>query len=197
LVNKPVKIGLMGVHSGGKTTMTDSLKGKLKRLGYTVNAAPEAARQAVKHGFELDRKSDLNAQTWILGRVICNEIEAMSEPVAFVITDRTVWDSLAMALANHLETAMLSEIILSYDYHNPYDLIIYFPPLETPPQFDGVRDMDVSYQQKVGLAFQSVISQYGLEVYTLISKNKDDRYTECKNILARRFGVAGMLSNEI
>jgi thymidylate kinase len=91
-----VKVAFIGTHGVGKTTLCFELAGALKREGLYVDVVKEVARLSP---LPVNRKTSLDAQTWILMTQVAEEIRSASLH-EIVVCDRSVLDNYAyMALA--------------------------------------------------------------------------------------------------
>ena len=69
----PVKVAFIGTHGVGKTTLCYDLAGALKRQGVHVDMVKEVARLSP---LPINRKTSLEAQTWILMTQVAEEIRS-------------------------------------------------------------------------------------------------------------------------
>jgi len=186
-----IKIGLMGTHSGGKTTAWYELASKLKQLHYTVRTVAEAATIAKDNGWDLDTKADGKTQMWILAEHMQNELTAMKYPVDFIITDRTPFDCLAYARSNPKITSqeyqLMSFIANMWAEIYPYDLLIYFPPRDELPQADGVRETNPDWQKRIHEQFLQLLPELGVPAYVCQSGDREGRTNEVLNEVKSRF----------
>ena len=174
-----IKIGLIGVQGAGKTTTFYGLAHKLKAQGKIVNLVMETAREAIARGFLSDGSNPMQeaSQLWMIGRQFQKEIEAEKTSPDFVITDRTIYDPLAYSalFLSGRQIDALSSIIFAYAKLRPYDLLLYFPPLDKPPEVDGVRNASLEFQKQVQEAMERVIIPLDLPLVRLLSKTKSAR----------------------
>lgn len=183
-----IKIGLLGTQGSGKTTNIYLLAGALKSDKKTVNIVPETAREAIKRGFRLDRKTDLNAQLWILFRQMEKELEAEVDKTDFLLTDRTVLDGIAYTRTSlgKREANKLQILATAYLRVKPYDMMAFFRPLESGPEADGIRDTSSDYIDKILKNMEDVVTEIlHLPLYWVEGQTKKERsinlYEEVKS----------------
>jgi thymidylate kinase len=91
-----MKLAFIGTHGVGKTTLCYDLAAALKRRGLDADIVKEVARLSP---LPINRKTSLEAQTWILMTQIAEEIRSASQN-RVVVCDRSVLDNYAyMVLA--------------------------------------------------------------------------------------------------
>ena len=86
-----MKLAFIGTHGVGKTTLCYDLAAALKRQGINVDMVKEVARLSP---LPINRKTSLDAQTWILTTQVAEEIRSSSHHEV-VVCDRTVLDNYA------------------------------------------------------------------------------------------------------
>ncbi|MHB8603380.1 MAG: AAA family ATPase [Nitrosotalea sp.] len=182
-----LKIGLLGVQGAGKTTTFYGLAHKLKAEGRIVNVVMETAREALARGLLANESNEMQeaSQLWMLGRQMQKEIEAHKTNSDFVITDRTIYDTIAYSemFLSLRQLGKISAIAQAYAHLRPYNILIYFPPLSSPPEIDGVRKASVGFQKSAQRAMESMIKRLGLPVIVLESKTKFARLDEVLSII--------------
>ena len=71
-----MKLAFIGTHGVGKTTLCFDLAAALKRQNINVDMVKEVARLSP---LPINRKTSLDAQTWILMTQVAEEIRSRSE----------------------------------------------------------------------------------------------------------------------
>jgi nicotinamide riboside kinase len=137
-----MKIAFIGTHGVGKTTLCYDLAGLLKKRDLNVDIVKEVARLSP---LPVNRKTSLEAQTWILATQIAEEIRCSSQsPV--VICDRSVLDNYAyMVLACGRQRPV--ERFVSW-WMTTYDLL-FKVPLSGRASADGFRDTDEFFMRAI------------------------------------------------
>jgi nicotinamide riboside kinase len=137
-----LKIAFIGSHGVGKTTLCYDLAAQLKKRDLHVDIVKEVARLSP---LPVNRKTSLEAQTWILTTQIAEEIRSGSHhPV--VICDRSALDNYAyMALACGRQKPV--ERFVDW-WMKTYDLL-FKVPLSGDASADGFRDTDEFFMRAI------------------------------------------------
>jgi nicotinamide riboside kinase len=138
-----MKVAFIGTHGVGKTTLCYDLASLLKRHDVNVDMVKEVARLSP---LPINRKTSLEAQTWILMTQVAEEIRSASQH-AVVVCDRSVLDNYAyLALACGREKSI--ERFVDY-WMRTYDVLFKVPLSEEPVSADGVRDTDAFFMRSI------------------------------------------------
>ena len=137
-----VKLAFIGTHGVGKTTLCYDLAAVLKRRGLDADIVKEVARTSP---LPINRKTSLEAQTWILMTQVAEEIRSASQN-RVVVCDRSVLDNYAyMVLACGRQKPI--ERFVDH-WMRTYDLLFKVPILgQASP--DGVRDTDEFFMRAI------------------------------------------------
>jgi nicotinamide riboside kinase len=137
-----LKIGFIGTHGVGKTTLCYGLAARLKARDVVLDIVHEVARRCP---LPINEQTSVAAQSWILHTQICDELAAAARhPV--VICDRSVLDNYVyLLLAGGREAAI--EQLVSW-WLTTYARLIYVPIVDAP-HADGMRSTDVAFQRAV------------------------------------------------
>ena len=130
-----MKIAFIGSHGVGKTTLCYDLAAILKRQGLSVDIVKEVARLSP---LPINRKTSLDAQTWILTTQIAEEIRSASQHQV-VVCDRSVLDNYAYMVLACGRQRWLERLI--NHWMRTYDLL-FKVPVSGEADADGVRDTD-------------------------------------------------------
>jgi len=130
-----VKLAFIGTHGVGKTTLCYDLGAVLKKRGLHVDLVKEVARLSP---LPINRKTSLDAQTWILTSQIAEEIRSASQHQV-VVCDRSVLDNYAYLVLACGRQRWLERLI--NHWMGTYDLL-FKVPVSGEAAADGVRDTD-------------------------------------------------------
>jgi len=128
--NVKLKIGLVGTHETGKTTLGHILTGYLKAMDYSANLVHEAARMSP---FGLLENTTMDAEKWIVNQQINHELVTATYS-DILVCDRTSLDTLAYT-KYVMEKDPSEENKEAFDLINrvvdsnlkSYDVFVYFP----------------------------------------------------------------------
>ena len=154
------KVAFIGTHGVGKTTLTYELAARLKRANHRVELVKEVARRCP---LPLNQDTTLDAQAWILHTQIALEIES-TRGHDVVICDRSVLDNYAYLVAQCGRIEPYDQIVRYWTAS--YSLLAWVPPIERP-SFDGVRDLDPSYQLRIHDTIRQLLTDFGLTTLAL------------------------------
>jgi nicotinamide riboside kinase len=130
-----MKVAFIGTHGTGKTTLCYDLVGALKKQGINADMVKEVARLSP---LPINRKTSLDAQTWILMTQVAEEIRSASQHDV-VVCDRSVLDNYAyLAFACGRQKPI--ERFIDF-WMKSYDVLFKVPIVEAASE-DGVRDTD-------------------------------------------------------
>lgn len=130
-----MKVAFIGSHGTGKTTLCYDLVGALKKQGVNADMVKEVARLSP---LPVNRKTSLDAQTWILMTQVAEEIRSASQHDV-VVCDRSVLDNYAyLSFACGRQKPI--ERFVDH-WMKSYDVLFKVPVVEAPSE-DGFRDTD-------------------------------------------------------
>jgi len=161
-----VKIAFIGAHGVGKTTLCYDLASTLKRRGVNVDIVKEVARLSP---LPINRKTSLEAQTWILTTQVAEEIRSASgAPV--VVCDRSALDNYAyMVLACGRQPAF--ERLVAH-WMKTYDML-FKVPLSGDAPADGFRDTDAFFIRSIDQLVDTLLAEKKIEYVPLPAGQRD------------------------
>jgi len=148
-----VKIAFIGTHGVGKTTLCYDLASLLKRQNVNVDIVKEVARLSP---LPINRKTSLEAQTWILMTQVAEEIRSASQHEV-VVCDRSALDNYAyMVLACGRQRAV--ERFVDH-WMKTYDLLFKVPMSGGAASPDGVRDTDEFFMRSIDKVVDTLLAE--------------------------------------
>jgi nicotinamide riboside kinase len=155
-MHEPLKIGFIGTHGVGKTTLCYGLAARLKARDVVLDIVHEVARRCP---LPINERTSVAAQSWILHTQISDELVAGARhPV--VICDRSVLDNYVYLLLAGGRTPALDALI---DWWlRSYGRLIYVP-IVAAPLADGMRSTDLAFQRAVDERLLEELELRGLE----------------------------------
>jgi thymidylate kinase len=173
-----VKIAFIGSHGVGKTTLCYDLAAALKRQGARVDVVKEVARLSP---LPINRKTSLEAQTWILMTQVAEEIRSGSQHET-VVCDRSVLDNYAyMTLACGRQKPI--ERFVDH-WMKTYTLLFKVPVSGAAPA-DGVRDTDEFFVRSVDQLVDALLEEKRIPCERLAAGRRDDWIDTVKEVVAR------------
>ncbi|MFO7566970.1 MAG: ATP-binding protein [Enhygromyxa sp.] len=159
-MTEPLKIGFIGTHGVGKTTLCYGLAARLKACDVVLDIVHEVARRCP---LPINEQTSLAAQSWILHTQISDElIAAARHPV--VICDRSVLDNYVYLLLAGGRSPAIDGLI---DWWlQSYSRLIYVP-IVAAPLADGMRSTDLAFQRAVDERLLEELQRRELEALRL------------------------------
>ena len=147
-----MKIAFIGTHGTGKTTLCYDLTAALKRQGRNADMVKEVARLSP---LPINRKTSLDAQTWILMTQVAEEIRSASGHDA-VVCDRSALDNYAyLVFACDRQRAI--ERFVDH-WMKSYDLL-FKVPISGAATPDGVRDTDEVFRHGIDALVDNLLAE--------------------------------------
>ncbi|MEZ4247744.1 MAG: ATP-binding protein [Polyangiales bacterium] len=155
-----LKLGFIGTHGVGKTTLCYGLAARLKARDVVLDIVHEVARRCP---LPINEHTSLAAQSWILHTQVADELVASARhPV--VLCDRSVLDNYVYLLLSAGRQPGL-EALVSW-WLSTYDLLVYVPIVDGP-RADGMRSTDPVFQRAVDERLLRELDARGVNVLRL------------------------------
>lgn len=164
-----MKIGVLGSHGVGKTTLALDLAQQLQKMGrYSVTVLTELARECP---YPLGVNQIPEATNWLISRQISRELELQRHSTVLVC-DRTSVDALCYTRASG---HMLDERVLmvqgAMQWLLTYDLLVWIRPSGHLVD-DGYRMLDHGFRQKVDDSFEHMLAEFPKERLLIIEQDR-------------------------
>jgi nicotinamide riboside kinase len=174
-----MKIAFIGTHGVGKTTLCYELASALKRDGVHVDVVKEVARLSP---LPINRKTSLEAQTWILMTQIAEEIRSAAYHEV-VVCDRSALDNYAyMALACGRQKPyerFVAHWMKSYD-------VLFKVPISGTPAADGVRDTDEFFMRSIDQLVDTLLLEMKIPAEPLPPRERERWIEVVRSVVAKR-----------
>lgn len=181
-----MKVAFIGTHGTGKTTLCYDLVAALKRQNINADVVKEVARLSP---LPINRKTSLDAQTWILMTQVAEEIRAASQHDV-VVCDRSALDNYAYLLFACGRQKPVERFV---DYWmKSYDLLLKVPVVEAASP-DGVRDTDDFFVRSIDRLVDQLLAQKGLNHHRLDASNRDTWIRDALHTVTTHPALAGRL----
>ncbi|MFJ3140216.1 AAA family ATPase [Streptomyces sp. NPDC086843] len=104
---RPLRIGVIGTHSTGKTTLLKRIEMELRGHGLTVARTGRLGKRAAAAGLPKMQHHTVQSTEWIIAQGILDETNAVAQGAEVVLIDRAAHDAIAYfeaAMAFRAET---------------------------------------------------------------------------------------------
>ena len=164
-----MKIGIMGTHGAGKTTLANRLLRRYLDDDGDAVLIDESARHCP---FPVNKQMTLASQQWILAEQIAVE-HKFHGYTGVLVCDRTVIDPVIYAMWAEQaapgpmpEMAAWIKAVLPFVVHwaGSYDRLYWCRCGSPPPSDDGFRDTDPAFAEQVDGLFEQVVTATNLDV---------------------------------
>lgn len=170
-----LKIGLMGSHNTGKTTLGYTICSKLKTQHYAVIYVAEVARH-IPAQLAVNEGTNFQAQYWILNEQINEEILARLRGARVIVTDRTVIDNYTYAY-RAAQVGQISERDLKImeakclHWASTYDFLFHVTIPRSKLEADGFRSTDRQFQIEIDTYLRRILTEWELTALELVGGN--------------------------
>ena len=154
---QPKKIGIMGSHSAGKSTLSFDIACRLKKLGLNVGVVQETVRYSP---FPYNDKMQPETALWAYHAQICKELEYSTRGFDYIISDRTAADTFIYAKYFDLfksEPRLESCKRMAINWLSTYDNIIFIRS-NSNIVADGMRSTDQYFRDQVDSLFEDFVN---------------------------------------
>ncbi|MEU8687678.1 AAA family ATPase [Streptomyces sp. NPDC048665] len=150
-----IRIGVLGTHSTGKTTLLRRIEMELRGHGITVARTGRLGKRAAAAGLPKMQHHTALSTEWIITEGIVDEIDAVAQGAEVVLIDRAAHDAIAYwhaALAFRAETPPCQErerlLALASTQLPKYDLL-FATMLDENVPVDTSHDYDAGFRRLV------------------------------------------------
>jgi thymidylate kinase len=173
-----VKIGIIGTHGIGKTTLAALMFAHASKTGRRVKLIHEVTRSCP---LPINEKFTIKAATWIIAKHIILGIEADACGYDYIICDRTGFDSIIYAI-----NLLPNELKLKRYYRSSplyklaerdlrsYDTLIYLQSSGAEILADGRRATNPMFQKQIAKIFDEELHHLGFAFIPYESKSLID-----------------------
>jgi GTPase SAR1 family protein len=161
-----MKIGILGTHGVGKTTIASKLFTHCTQRSKNVRMIHEVVRDCP---FGLHDAQSIDTVSWITAKQIGLELDAKAKGAEIIICDRTSIDPMMYLYAKSGVgcsgyAQKLSE--MAHAWLETYDALIFVRPSGDEITPDGFRNVDLAFQKAVDLEFEISLGEYA-EVFPI------------------------------
>lgn len=155
-----MKVGIMGTHGTGKTTMAYQCAEVMQKTGIRAIVLTGVARSCP---WPINQGASEEAQRWIYHTHMVKELE-YSAGYEAVYCDRTVLDSIIYSWVLGFRDMVKAYMPAALAWLSTYDHLYWMRPREGWLVDDGVRDVDVAFQRRVDDEFSYWIDLHEIPV---------------------------------
>lgn len=178
MVNTPLRIGVLGTHSTGKTTLLKRIEMELRGHGVTVARTGRLAKRAAGIGLSKMQHHTEMSTEWITAQGIADEIACAAQGTHVVLADRAAPDALAYynaALefrAEHAEPMAMERLrLLTATQYAKYDLLLA-TVLDPSVPVDQGHDYDARFRALVDQHVHALLEDEKLDHLRVTSRSK-------------------------
>lgn len=155
-----MKIGILGTHGVGKTTLATKFFSYCTERSKNVRIIHEVVRDCP---FGLHDNQSVDTVSWITTKQIGLELDAKAKGADIIICDRTSIDPMMYLYAKvgvNIDAYAQSLSEMAHSWLGTYDTLIFVRPTNREIVPDGFRDVNKSFQNAVDLEFSISIAEY-------------------------------------
>jgi hypothetical protein len=179
VTRRPIKIGIAGTHSTGKSSFLASLTPGLERCGLKTISITGLAQRAADLGFPILTQHTFESTLWIMAECMRQEAEA-SLTSDVILVDRPVLDALGYLEAalevtdRREEQRRLDELrIIARAHSADYDLFVVTSLDRDIPLGEG-RDQNIRFREAVARHIDALTAEFALDALRLTSTNTEE-----------------------
>lgn len=189
---RPIRIGIGGTHSTGKTSFLNILESRLDRSHLRIHRVQDLARNARDLGFPILTEHTFDSTLWIMAEGMRREAEAtlVSD---IILVDRPVFDALGYYEAALLisgregETRDIEELrAIALAHLGAYDLVLGTELDGTVALGDG-RDKNEDFRQAAANQIRMFLANKSPDAQILTTFNVDAMLDHALDIIKSRF----------
>ncbi len=189
----PIKIGVAGTHSTGKSTFLETLSVPLKEKGLRVGLISNIASMASDAGFPILRDHTFESTLWIMAECMKQEAEA-SLTCDVVLVDRPVIDALgylhaALEVSGRSIPSQRLGILQSITRGHTvdYDMLVITQLDERIPLGEG-RDQDEEFRTMASKHISLLAEEIAPDAVSMNSKNTPDVFERAFSLILSEAG---------
>ncbi len=173
-----MKVAFIGTHGVGKTTLCYDLAAALKRQGINVDMVKEVARLSP---LPIDRKTSLDAQTWILSTQVAEEIRSSAHHEV-VVCDRSALDNYAYLTFACGRQKPIERFV---DYWMKSYTLLFKVPISGEADADGVRDTDEFFMRQIDQLVDALLLEKKIPFERLPEGHRDSWIDIVKDVVLK------------
>jgi hypothetical protein len=189
---RPIRIGVGGSHSTGKTSFLDSLETRLNGSNLRIHRVRDLAKNARALGFPILTEHTFESTLWIMAEGMRRETEAtLTSDV--VLIDRPVFDALGYFEAalqvsgRKAEPRDLEELrTIALSHLGAYDLV-FGTELDTTVALGDGRDKNEDFRQAAADRIKRFLARKSADAQILTTSNVEPMLDHALAVIKSRF----------
>ena len=188
----PIRIGIGGSHSTGKTTFLNSLEARLERSNLRIHRVRDVATNARDIGFPILTEHTFESTLWIMAEGIRREAEAtLTHDIIFI--DRPVFDALgyfkaAMDISGReADTREMEELrAIAFAHLGAYNLV-FRTELNPTVALGNDRDTNEEFRQAAANQIKTILEEMSPSVKILTTSNVEQMLDHAMEVIETHF----------
>jgi hypothetical protein len=179
VTRRPIKIGVAGTHSTGKSSFLKALALVLQQHGLSVTTISGLAERAKAQGFPILADHTFDSTLWIMAEGLRQEAEA-SLCSDVILVDRPVPDALgyllaALEVSGRKEDPMRIEELraIARAHTGDYDVLIVTSLDPSIPLGDG-RDRSAQLRDAAARHLDALVAEFAPDAWRLTASNAEE-----------------------
>jgi hypothetical protein len=194
VIRRPVKIGVAGTHSTGKSSFLKALAPILQQLDLKPTSIGGLADRARALGFPILAEHNFESTLWIMAECLRQEAEASLHSDVILI-DRPIADALGYLLAalevsgRQEDPRRIEELkAIARAHTGDYDVLIVTSLNQSIPLGHG-RDSDPKLRVAASKHIDALISEFAPDAWHLTSSNTDELVARARAFVSLRIAA--------
>lgn len=191
MIRRPIKIGVAGTHSTGKSSFLEALAPVLQQLGLSATTIGGLAERAKALGFPILADHNFDSTLWIMAEGMRQEAEA-SLRCNVILVDRPVPDALgylsaALEVSRRKEEPRRIEELraIARAHTGDYDVLIV-TSLDPSVPLGAGRDRNAELRDAAAKHIDTLIAEFAPGAWRLTSSNADELVARTRAFLSSR-----------
>lgn len=188
----PIRIGIGGSHSTGKTSFLNSLEARLKRSHLRIHRVEGITKDALDIGFPILTKHTYESTLWIMAEGIRRETEATLTS-DIILIDRPAFDALGYFKAalevsgREADTRDLEELrAIAFAHLGAYNLVFGTELNPTVALGDG-RDSNEKFRHAAASQIKAILEEMSPTAQTLTTTNVEQMLNHTMDVIETHF----------
>jgi predicted ATPase len=178
VTRRPIKIGITGTHSTGKSTFIAAIRAGLERDHLKIASIDDLAQRARELGFPILSEHTFESTLWIMAECMRQEAEA-SLSADVVLVDRPVPDALGYLRAalevtgRKIDERRVDELgAIARAHAGDYDLLVV-SVLDPSVRLGEGRDEDAKFREAAARHISALMADFAPDALQITTTNSE------------------------